>query len=106
MSGRVEEDPIGSAWLDLSQGGAPRAYGGFALVEIGHHQVEMHLLGHHLAGPLRRPVVGDLLGREAIAAVFGADLDPAVAAGSWSAVAGSVGRELGRFLGAWSEEPP
>ena len=78
MSGRVEEDSKGRAWLDLGQGGAPREYRGFALVEIGHHQVEMHLLGHYLAGPLRRPIVGDPLERDAIAAVFGADLDPAV----------------------------
>lgn len=61
MTGRVEEDSERRPWLYLGLRRAEFDRDRFALVEVAHHQIEMHLLWHRLSGPLGRPVVGDLL---------------------------------------------
>lgn len=76
MAGRVKEDPKLRARLDARLGGAQSDHRRFTLVEIGHDQVEVHLLRHVLAGPLRRLVALHLLKGDAIAAVLRANFRP------------------------------
>src|SRR4051794_29676300 len=73
---RVEEAPERGARLLIGLGPAEGEDRLLTPVEVVDDDVEVHLLGRLLSGPLRRPVVGHLLERDAVAAVGRPDLHP------------------------------
>ena len=76
MAGGVEEDPECGAGLVLVLGGTELDDSGLGSVEVVDHDVDVHLLGHLLAGPVGSSVALDPLEADALVAVGGPDLGP------------------------------
>ena len=101
MAGRVEEDPERRTRLVLVLGRTQLEDGCLACVEVVDHDVDVHLLGHVLARPLRRRVVVDLLEAQAVA-VVGSGVGPVVGDLDLPVEQGAV--ELGKGLGVGAVE--
>jgi hypothetical protein len=77
MAGGVEEDPERVAGLVLVLHGAQGDDSSFTLVEVIDVDVEVHLLGRALPGPLRSPIPLDTLERDRRSLVGMLDVGPA-----------------------------
>ena len=102
MTCRVEKDAERRARLVLGLGCSQLEHCVLGDVEIVDHDVDVHLLGHILAWPLRRAELLDPLEADALVAGFIAHLSPAIVRGRLPIEQGAV--ELGEAAGVVAVE--
>ena len=78
MTGWVEKDAERGARLVLGTGGTELEHGLLSSIEVVDHDVHVHLLGHVLPRPLRRPELIHTLEADALVTCLVANLTPPV----------------------------